>query len=168
MGPEPAASLRTAVDGVQDVVALLGEEEARRWRECLLTTLRVVALPGLLAGRIVRLLLDSAGLTAAEAAERMSRALSRGADPEEQAAWIEGFLSGSALLVVEDRRILGLLDEWVGGIDDRAFIDVLPALRRAGAGSGGGGGDGESGEDELLAFAAPVLATVGTILGGGR
>ncbi|WKR22835.1 DUF5682 family protein [Actinomyces israelii] len=192
VGPEPAASLRTAVDGVQDVVALLGEEEARRWRECLLTTLRVVALPGLLAGRIVRLLLDSAGLTAAEAAERMSRALSRGADPEEQAAWIEGFLSGSALLVVEDRRILGLLDEWVGGIDDRAFIDVLPALRRAmgswsrasrrelarriasggprraGAGSGGGGEDGESGEDELLAFAAPVLATVGTILGGGR
>ena len=191
-GPEPAASLRTAVDGVQDVVALLDEEAARRWRECLLATLRVGALPGLLAGRIVRLLLDSAGLTPAEAAERMSRALSRGADPQEQAAWIEGFLSGNALLVVEDRRILGLLNEWVGGIDDRAFIDALPALRRAmgawsrasrrelarrvasggsrqaGADSDGGGDDGESGEDELLAFAAPVLATVGTILGGGR
>lgn len=191
-GPEPAASLRTAVDGVQDVVALLDEEAARRWRECLLATLRVGALPGLLAGRIVRLLLDSAGLTPAEAAERMSRALSRGADPQEQAAWIEGFLSGNALLVVEDRRILGLLNEWVGGIDDRAFIDALPALRRAmgawsrasrrelarrvasggsrqaGADSDGGDDDGESGEDELLAFAAPVLATVGTILGGGR
>ena len=186
-GPEPAASLRTAVDGVQDVVALLGEEEARRWRECLLATLRAGAVPGLLAGRIVRLLLDSAGLTAAEAAERMSRALSRGADPEEQAAWIEGFLSGSALLIVEDRRILGLLNEWVGGIDDQAFIDVLPALRRAmGSWSrasrrelahqvahlddpqrAGADGDGD-GEDELLAFAAPVLATVGTILGGGR
>ncbi len=184
-GPEPAASLRTAVDGVQDVVALLGEEEARRWRECLLATLRAGAVPGLLAGRIVRLLLDSAGLTAAEAAERMSRALSRGADPEEQAAWIEGFLSGSALLVVEDRRILGLLNEWVSGIDDQAFIDVLPALRRAmGSWSRASrrelahqvahlddpqraGADGD-GEEELLAFAAPVLATVGTILGGGR
>ena len=184
-GPEPAASLRTAVDGVQDVVALLGEEEARRWRECLLATLRAGAVPGLLAGRIVRLLLDSAGLTAAEAAERMSRALSRGADPQEQAAWIEGFLSGSALLIVEDRRILGLLNEWVSGIDDQAFIDVLPALRRAmGSWSRASrrelahqvahlddpqraGADGD-GEDELLAFAAPVLATVGTILGGGR
>ena len=184
-GPEPAASLRTAVDGVQDVVALLGEEEARRWRECLLATLRAGAVPGLLAGRIVRLLLDSAGLTAAEAAERMSRALSRGADPEEQAAWIEGFLSGSALLVVEDRRILGLLNEWVSGIDDQAFIDVLPALRRAmGSWSRASrrelahqvahlddpqraGADGD-GEEELLAFAAPVLATVGTILRGGR
>ena len=50
-GPEPAASLRTAVDGVQDVVALLGEEEGRRWRECLLATLRVHTLPSLQIGR---------------------------------------------------------------------------------------------------------------------
>ena len=51
-GEDAAEALHRAVDGVQDVVALLGEEEGRRWRECLLATLRVHALPGLLARRI--------------------------------------------------------------------------------------------------------------------
>ena len=97
---------------------------------------------------------------------------------------MEGFLAGDALLIIEDRRILRLLDEWVRRIDDRAFVDALPSLRRAmgswsrasrralarrlaqgeEADTTNPAGDNE----ELLAFAAPVLATVGTILGGGR
>ena len=61
----------------------------------------------------------------------MSRTLSPGSDPADQAAWVEGFLAGDALLIIEDRRILRLLDEWVRRIDDRAFVDALPSLRRA-------------------------------------
>ena len=71
-GQDAAEALRRAVDGVQDVVALLGEEEGRRWRECLLVTLRVHALPGLLAGRITRVLLDGEGLTPEDVAGRIS------------------------------------------------------------------------------------------------
>ena len=185
-GQDAAEALHRAVDGVQDVVALLGEEEGRRWRECLLATLRVHALPGLLAGRITRVLLDGEGLTPEDVAGRMSRTLSPGSDPADQAAWVEGFLAGDALLIIEDRRILRLLDEWVRRIDDRAFVDALPSLRRA-LGSWSKASrralarrlaqgeqpettdpTGDDEEEEMLAFAAPVLATVGTILGGGR
>ena len=183
-GQDAAEALRRAVDGVQDVVALLGEEEGRRWRECLLATLRVHALPGLLAGRITRVLLDGEGLTPEDVAGRMSRTLSPGSDPADQAAWVEGFLAGDALLIIEDRRILRLLDEWVRRIDDRAFVDALPSLRRAmgswskasrralarrlAQGEEADTTDPAGDDEELLAFAAPVLATVGTILGGGR
>lgn len=183
-GQDAAEALRRAVDGVQDVVALLGEEEGRRWRECLLATLRVHALPGLLAGRITRVLLDGEGLTPEDVAGRMSRTLSPGSDPADQAAWVEGFLAGDALLIIEDRRILRLLDEWVRRIDDRAFVDALPSLRRAmgswskasrralarrlAQGEQADTTDPAGDDEELLAFAAPVLATVGTILGGGR
>ena len=185
-GQDAAEALHRAVDGVQDVVALLGEEEGRRWRECLLATLRVHALPGLLAGRITRVLLDGEGLSPEDVAGRMSRTLSPGSDPADQAAWVEGFLAGDALLIIEDRRILRLLDEWVRRIDDRAFVDALPSLRRA-LGSWSKASRralarrlaqgeqpettdpaGDDDEEEMLAFAAPVLATVGTILGGGR
>ena len=183
-GQDAAEALRRAVDGVQDVVALLGEEEGRRWRECLLATLRVHALPGLLAGRITRVLLDGEGLSPEDVAGRMSRTLSPGSDPADQAAWVEGFLAGDALLIIEDRRILRLLDEWVRRIDDRAFVDALPSLRRAmgswskasrralarrlAQGEEADTTDPAGDDEELLAFAAPVLATVGTILGGGR
>ena len=183
-GQDAAEALRRAVDGVQDVVALLGEEEGQRWRECLLATLRVHALPGLLAGRITRVLLDGEGLTPEDVAGRMSRTLSPGSDPADQAAWVEGFLAGDALLIIEDRRILRLLDEWVRRIDDRAFVDALPSLRRAmgswskasrralarrlAQGEEADTTDPAGDDEELLAFAAPVLATVGTILGGGR
>ena len=82
-------------------------------------------------------------------------------------------------VIIEDRRILRLLDEWVRRIDDRAFVDALPSLRRAmgswsrasrralarrlAQGEQADTTDPAGDDEELLAFAAPVLATVGTI-----
>jgi len=62
---------------------------------------------------------------------RLSRELSSATDPGEQAGWIEGFLAGNALLLIHDPRLLGVIDRWAGGIPSRAFVDALPALRRA-------------------------------------
>src|SRR5690606_32756617 len=46
------------------------------------------------------------------------------------AAWIEGFLAGGGMLLVHDERLLALVDDWLGGVPDAAFTDVLPLLRR--------------------------------------
>ena len=183
-GQEAAAAVRDAVDKVHDVAALLDEDGRHRWHESLLATLGARELPGILAGRLTRILLDSRVLTTQEAAGRMGRALTPGTDPQAQAAWIEGFLAGDPLLILEGHEILPLLDEWVRRIDDRGFIDVLPALRRAlGAWPPAARRalarrlaqcrdsreEPEPADDsQMLAFAAPVLATVGTILEGGR
>lgn len=126
-----AVKLKDAIDEVQSVVSLLDEDAVRLWRNALRAALARRGLPGLLAGRITRLLLDGGILTAEQASRRLSRELSSATDPGEQAGWIEGFLAGNALLLIHDPRLLGVIDRWAGGIPSRAFVDALPALRRA-------------------------------------
>lgn len=183
-GKEAASALRSGIDSVQDVIALLGPEATERWNEALAATLDARGLAGQLAGRITRILLDTGALEANDAAARMSRALSPGSEAAEQAEWIEGFLAGSALLLMEDDRLLGILDAWVAGIDVRAFVDALPALRRAmgawppaarrnlarriaqlGHQDAPGAAATDDSETAMLAFAAPALASVGLMLG---
>ena len=174
-----ARSLRTAIDEVQAVIGLLDEQCADLWRETLLRALGGHCLPGILAGRLTRLLLDAGHLERADAAARLARALSPGTEPTEQAEWIEGFLSGEILLLSYDPQLLRILDQWVRRIGDRAFVDVLPALRRAFSQWPGPQlqdlarqvatlGEDEEPQDTVddLADAGPILKTVSTILGG--
>ncbi|HKZ69943.1 MAG TPA: DUF5682 family protein, partial [Anaerolineales bacterium] len=80
--------------------------------------------------RCVRLLLDAGALSRDEAAHRMSLALSAASDPPQAAAWIEGFLKGSGLLLLHDEGLWQVLDEWVTGLKGETFVQLLPLLRR--------------------------------------
>ncbi len=85
---------------------------------------------GLVAGRACRLLLD-AGVTVPDAAaDRLSLSLSRGNDPAKASAWLEGFLSGSGLVLVHDARLLGIVDRWLTGLTRETFEQVCPIARR--------------------------------------
>jgi hypothetical protein len=136
LSDDAAAELRAEVDAVHQALALHartsgGPLSRERW----MTTLRTLAdrrdVHGLLAGRIVRLLVDATVLPREEAARRFAAHLSVGVTPADKAAWAEGFLAGRGLLLVHDRDLLGVLDSWVTGLDDDQFLDVLPVLRRA-------------------------------------
>jgi hypothetical protein len=78
----------------------------------------------------VRLLLDGGRLDAADAGRRLSRALSRGADAVDGAAWLDGFLSGDATLLLHDQGLLAVVDAWVSGVGVDSFDDLVPLLRR--------------------------------------
>ncbi|GHE86126.1 hypothetical protein GCM10018785_62340 [Streptomyces longispororuber] len=104
-----------------------------RWRGVLRGLAGGERIAGVVRGRCARLLMDDGALAEGEAARLMSLALSRGSEPAEAAAWIEGFLAGGAgggMLLVHDERLLGLVDQWLTGVSDEAFVDVLPLLRR--------------------------------------
>lgn len=178
-----ARTLRTTIDEVQDVIGLLDEQAATLWNGALRSALATRSLPGLLAGRITRMLLDAGELDRDDAASRLSRALSQGTQAEEQAEWIEGFLAGDILLLSYDNTLLEVLNEWLARIGDQAFVDVLPALRRAfgqwpspqktdlarqirdlGSPTPDGNGPVEESFDDVEA----VLDTVSMILGGTR
>ncbi|MFF7633870.1 DUF5682 family protein [Kitasatospora sp. NPDC008050] len=88
------------------------------------------AVPGLLRGRAVRLLLDDGRLEAAEAARRLRLALSTASAPADAAGWIEGFLSGGGALLLHDPQLLALLDGWLTEVPADTFVDLLPLLRR--------------------------------------
>jgi hypothetical protein len=134
-----AAELRGRVDALHAALGLHaqgagGEGSRQRWIAALRPLLDRRDVHGLLAGRIARLLLDAGTLEREEAARRFEAHLSIGAAVADKAAWAEGFLSGSGLLLVHDPDLLGVLDTWVSGLDAPEFLDVLPLLRRTFAG----------------------------------
>lgn len=87
-------------------------------------------LPPLLAGRIVRLLMDTGVMSRPEAGDRLHAALSVGSSATEKAQWAEGFTAGGALLLIHDDALLGILDRWVRGLTDDEFLEIAPLLRR--------------------------------------
>jgi hypothetical protein len=107
-----------------------GPTSRERWIATLAQLAQRRDLHGLLAGRIVRLLVDAGVLAEDEAARRLSAHLSVGVSPSDKAAWAEGFLAGSGLLLVHDRELLAVLDGWVRTLGGEDFLDVLPLLRR--------------------------------------
>ncbi|MCP4425758.1 MAG: hypothetical protein GY803_14785, partial [Chloroflexi bacterium] len=138
MDDAAAAEMEERVTAVHDVVRTLHEEEhTGRWHETLAKLADQNGLHGLLAGRAVRLLLDADYLTRDEALLRMERTLSArviGGQEFEQltqmAAWLEGFLKGTGLLVLHDQALWQLLDSWLTHLDGARFEDILPLLRR--------------------------------------
>ncbi|MCC9157008.1 DUF5682 family protein [Streptomyces parvulus] len=137
---DAAEEMRGHVDTVHGAVGLLGDASLpgrgglrSRWQEVLRTLCARDAVPGVVRGRAVRLLLDDGALAPDEAARFMGLALSRGAPPADAAAWIEGFVgggSGGGMLLLHDERLLALVDAWLTGVTAEAFTDVLPLLRR--------------------------------------
>lgn len=180
LGDDAATSLRRAIDEVAAVISLLDTGTRELWDRTLAECADRRDVPGIIAGRLVRLLLDGGRLERDEAAARLSRVLSQAADPAAQAAWVDGFLAGNPLLLIHDRQVVGILDEWLGGIAEQAFTDVLPSLRRTFGGwepaarrqlatavSGLGSAAVQSQpEVEDFTAAAGLLATVALILSG--
>ena len=131
LAPEAADRYRRLIDKANAAVGLLGEQAQQLWRNTLLAAADRHDLPGLLAGRLIRLLFDGGDLGVDEVQQRLSLALSGGHAPGEQAAWAEGVLSGSSLLLLHSPALLKVFDTWVMGLSDESFTDVLPVVRRA-------------------------------------
>lgn len=131
---DAAAAMRVRIDGVDSALAILDDAALLgAWRE----RLRAVGdadVHGLIAGRCWRMLLDAPGSdengTGDQAETRLSLALSRGNDPSKASAWLEGFLSGSAAVLVHDQRLLAVVDAWVCSLTRDAFEQTCPIARR--------------------------------------
>ncbi|MBT2445784.1 hypothetical protein J7F03_01510 [Streptomyces sp. ISL-43] len=132
---DAAAELRGHVDGVHGAIGLLESESGglrERWSAVLRTLAGRDTVPGLIRGRAARLLLDDGRLPPEETARLMGLSLSPASAPADAAGWIEGFAGGGSggTLLVHDERLLGLIDSWLVSVPERAFVDVLPLLRR--------------------------------------
>ncbi|WP_063813273.1 DUF5682 family protein [Nocardia anaemiae] len=135
---------------------------------------------GALVGRAVRLLADAGRIDESDSARRLSAALSIGNTAAAKAAWIDGFLGGRGLLLVHDRELLRLMDDWLRSLGDDMFVEILPLLRRTfGAFESGerraigqavrdsGSGASPTGEDTTFDVERGLIAmrTVADILG---
>jgi hypothetical protein len=186
LADEAAAGLRGQLDSAHAAIGLHAQDQAgeparERWLAALTRLADRRDVHGLLAGRILRLLADGGAITAAESVRRFAAHLTVGVPPAGQAAWAEGFLSGSGLLLVHDRALLTVFDTWVAALPEPDFLDALPPLRRvfgdfapaerASVGRavgrlGAGLPAGPGGEPVDERRAGAVLQTVAAILGG--
>lgn len=126
-----AAAMRGGIEGAQRGIALLDDPAlAVPWHAALARLGDDALVHGSVSGRANRLLLDAGLLEGPEAARRLSRRLSLGADAQAGAAWLDGFLTGEAVLLLHDDELLGVVDGWVAAVPEQVFEDLMPLLRR--------------------------------------
>jgi hypothetical protein len=102
----------------------------KAWQQVLAQLADQQGLHGLLAGRCCRLLFEVGVFQAEATAQRLSLALSRASEPAQAAAWIEGFLAGSGLLLLHNPTLWQVIDTWVTHLHPETFTAILPLLRR--------------------------------------
>ena len=125
----------TTTSGV--IHTLRDQEHLQQWSDTMRLLVDQPTIHGLLAGRACRILLDGSSFKIEDAVLRMEQTLRRGAlsqsgveEAVQAAAWLDGFLQGSELLVVHDRQLWQTLDSWVSTLGEERFVAMLPLLRR--------------------------------------
>ncbi|MBG8556244.1 DUF5682 family protein [Hymenobacter guriensis] len=129
---DAARQLLPRIEGTHQAIRLLQDEaQEADWYDALAVVLRNPASSGLLAGAAGRLLFDAHQLAPEAAATALGLALAPAQPTDYATAWIEGFLSGSGLLLLHHRPLFDLLNDWLGDLPEDTFREIVPLLRRA-------------------------------------
>ncbi len=140
---DAAREMTSTLDRMHAAIRLVGFA-LQEWLQTLRALVDRPDLPGLLAGRLLRILRDEGVLDADAVELRLARTLTVGVPPATAAGVIEGFAGDGGLLLVHDEALLGLIDQWLTSLPAETFPDVLPLLRRT-----------------FSAFAAPERRAIG-------
>lgn len=128
---DAAASLRALIVAAHQAIRLVAPPEQHAdWLAALGHLARLESGHGLLRGLAVRLRFDLRADEPDTTARYLSQALSIGPEPDAAAAWLEGFLNQSALVLLHDDSLWTLVDGWVAGLGEEHFLRVLPLIRR--------------------------------------
>lgn len=116
---------------VNAALAMLADEELlAAWHASLQSIAEQEGAHPLLRGRAVRILHDAGGIDSERLGGVLALELSRAAARTAAAAWIEGFLRGSGLVLIHDMSLWNAVSSWVASLAPEAFLEVLPLLRR--------------------------------------
>ncbi|MEO1621213.1 MAG: DUF5682 family protein, partial [Cyanobacteria bacterium J06632_3] len=131
LNDEAAQAMVEAISRTHSAIKRLRQPaQGEAWSHTLVQLCNRETLHGLVAGYGCRLLLDEGSFSSTEAARRLNLALSLSVEPTHAAAWVEGFLRGSGLLLLHDDSIWQVLDSWLSELPDQSFTVLLPLLRR--------------------------------------
>ena len=120
---------------VQESIALLDRADQRdEWRTLLTGLLDRDAIHGLVRGWCCRLLVEQQALDDDELGRRAGLALSPANPAPQAAAWLEGLLRGSGVVLLHQDALWWALDAWLIALTTDAFTELLPLVRRAFAG----------------------------------
>ncbi len=127
-----AQEILVLINKVHSAISLIQTaDHDRQWQDALTRIADNATSNALLAGRSTRLLFDWRKIDASEAARRFGFAVSTATEPSLAASFVEGFLQGSGLVLIHDKELLSVADGWVQSLNDEAFTNILPLMRRA-------------------------------------
>ncbi|CAN5322155.1 DUF5682 family protein [soil metagenome] len=128
---DAAGDIAGRIWALQTAIELASQpEHLARWLPCLAKLADTSGVHARVRGVAARILLDARHGAPEETSTRMSFALSRGVAPESAAGWLEGFLSGSGMVLVHDEVLFRIVHEWVAGLSADHFTQILPLVRR--------------------------------------
>lgn len=128
---EAAAQVCKALSEVDSAIVVLDHrEQLDAWRSALSQLAEQSGLHAVVAGRVARLLHDAHVATPEQTGRRLHLALSQANDPLAAAHWVEGFFSGSGLVLLHDDALWSLIDGWISQLKAEHFTETLPLLRR--------------------------------------
>jgi hypothetical protein len=126
-----AKAAKQRLVAVSGAIALVDEPELKRvWHGALRALADQDHVHGRVVGRALRLLLDAGAVEAGEAGRRLHLALSRASGAAPAAAWLEGFLEESGTVLIHGQGLLGIVDDWLCGLHEDLFTELLPLVRR--------------------------------------
>lgn len=128
---EPARALGGVIDEVHAALRLLDKGDYfTSWLETLLQLVGRPSVHPLLRGQSVRLLVDARRMSVDDVERELSLALSQGEEAEHAADWLTGFLENNTLILLHDSVLWKVVDSWLTGLHEDAFLHVAPLLRR--------------------------------------
>ncbi|MFZ4542970.1 MAG: DUF5682 family protein [Saprospiraceae bacterium] len=131
LNEEAAQKMFVQLRKVNEALRLLNDGYiTEQWQHTLHQIIYKNGTSRLLAGCICRLLMESKNLNETEVSRLMSFALSKGNPVSEASAWMEGFLAGSSQILLYDDQLWNLIYTWIEQLEDAAFVDILPVIRR--------------------------------------
>ena len=127
---DAAREMAGSIGGVEGCVNLLDRPGmAERWRSSLSPLAENEGVHALVRGWCCRLQLEAGVIDEGGLRRLAGLALSPAIPAPEAAAWVEGALRGSGLVLLHQDGLWRALDSWITGLE--TFTAMLPLLRRA-------------------------------------
>ncbi|WP_153800053.1 DUF5682 family protein [Foetidibacter luteolus] len=128
---DTAASLTEDCVSINQSIQLLQEQEyLTEWHNCLQQVAYQIQATALMRGFAARQLMDAKWLQGDILFQLFYSSISRSLPVAETAAWLEGFLKGSGTVLLLDDDLWQMVNGYVQHLEDEAFMQVLPLLRR--------------------------------------
>ncbi len=128
---EAAREMADTMTGADSALRLLdNNQHIDDWQAVLQRMAELDTLPGVIVGRCYRLLENANVVDSGAVSTALSQALSKAMDPQQTAAWLEGLLAGSGLMLLHDDGLWEVLDEYLCQLHPERFEELTPLLRR--------------------------------------
>jgi len=131
LADEPAEIMEQQISDAHAAIYLLeGNEFVSPWENALLTTAQLDGVNMRINGLVMRLLLERDRLDIDFILAKMTLIFSKGNEPLQVGAWLEGFFKRGVYLLQYQQEMFDLINQWIIDIKEDHFPEVLPLLRR--------------------------------------